>query len=112
MAVDAAGVEVVLSGTDHDHERFAPLTPEGETDLAWNIREFVVGTGGADHYSFVLFVAIKPFSQAPVESEYGVLRLTLGATAYTWAFLSADSAGSRIIVSGEAVTTPATKDLT
>src|SRR5439155_12275586 len=47
-----ADVEIVLNGHDHDYERFAPQTPDGRSDPGRGIREFVVGTGGANHYSF------------------------------------------------------------
>ncbi len=41
------GVDVVLSGHDHDYERFAPLDKSGEVSPDRGIRQFVVGTGGA-----------------------------------------------------------------
>ncbi|MFL5760314.1 MAG: metallophosphoesterase family protein, partial [Thermomicrobiales bacterium] len=41
-----AGAEIVLSGHDHDYERFAPMDASGAADQANGIREFVVGTGG------------------------------------------------------------------
>jgi hypothetical protein len=40
------GVDVVLSGDDHDYERFAPQTQTGSLDLTRGVTEFVVGTGG------------------------------------------------------------------
>jgi hypothetical protein len=40
------GVNVVLSGDDHDYERFAPPTQTGSLDLTRGVTEFVVGTGG------------------------------------------------------------------
>jgi len=45
------GAEIVISGHDHEYERFAPQTPNGSADPARGIREFVVGTGGAGLYS-------------------------------------------------------------
>ncbi|HLL98311.1 MAG TPA: hypothetical protein VK276_04485 [Rubrobacteraceae bacterium] len=42
----------MVNGHDHDYERFAPQRPDGTLDTARGIREFVVGTGGASHYSF------------------------------------------------------------
>ena len=49
-ALQAAGVDIVLSGHDHVYERFAPQNADGVADPARGIREFVVGTGGAEHY--------------------------------------------------------------
>ena len=40
--------DVILSGHDHIYERFAPQAPDGTLDMARGIREFVVGTGGAN----------------------------------------------------------------
>jgi hypothetical protein len=96
-----ARADVVLSGHNHVYERFSPLgaasgvpattgddprpnfqdpvpSPEG-------IREFVVGTGGKNHY---------PFSQPPLRGEvvrnadtFGLLVLRLRPRGYTWRFL-------------------------
>ena len=45
-ALQDESVELVLSGHDHDYERFAPQTVEGVANPA-AVRQFVVGTGGA-----------------------------------------------------------------
>ena len=41
----------MLNGHDHIYERFAPQTPTATLDNARGIREFIVGTGGANHTS-------------------------------------------------------------
>src|SRR6266496_1654476 len=41
--------DVILSGHDHIYERFAPQTPSGAVDGVRGIREFIVGSGGANH---------------------------------------------------------------
>ncbi len=82
-----AGAELVLSGHEHDYERFTPLDPAGEPDED-GIREFVVGTGGA-----VLrdFTAPQPStSELRDRSHHGVLRLELRACGYAWRFLATD----------------------
>src|SRR5512138_1165565 len=43
------GADVILNGHAHIYERFAPQTSAGKADSKFGIREFVVGTGGADH---------------------------------------------------------------
>jgi hypothetical protein len=48
----AAHVSVVLSGHNHDYERFVPLNAAGQPDPS-GVTEFVVGTGGKNHYGFV-----------------------------------------------------------
>ncbi|HEX8100848.1 MAG TPA: metallophosphoesterase, partial [Actinomycetota bacterium] len=42
--------EIVLSGHEHNYERFAPQDSVGHADPRKGIREFVVGTGGRNHY--------------------------------------------------------------
>jgi Big-like domain-containing protein/calcineurin-like phosphoesterase family protein len=76
--------DVVLSGHEHNYERFAPQTPTGAADAARGIREFVVGTGGASHYSGHSAI---PNSQVFNGATFGVLKLALGATSYTWQFV-------------------------
>jgi acid phosphatase type 7 len=83
-ALYAANADVVLSGHDHVYERFAPQTPSGQLDTARGIREFVVGSGGVNHGRFN---TIKPNSQVRNASTYGVLKLTLDPTSYSWNFV-------------------------
>jgi chitodextrinase len=83
-ALYAADADVVLNGHDHIYERFAPQRPDARADAARGIREFVVGTGGANHTSLSTTVAN---SQVRNASTYGVLRLTLRATGYDWSFV-------------------------
>jgi hypothetical protein len=96
-ALYEAGADVVVSGHDHDYERFAPMTPDGELDTARGIREFVVGTGGGD---------LRPFEQTVPNSEvresgtFGVLKLTLRRGGYDWEFVPAAGATFRDSGSG------------
>jgi hypothetical protein len=81
-----AGVDIVINGHDHMYERFAPQNPNGVSDTLRGIREFVVGTGGAELSKFV-----RP--QPNVEtylSSYGILKLTLLQGSYDWHFISVD----------------------
>jgi hypothetical protein len=82
----AAGVDVVVSGHDHDYERFAPQDPDGNADPARGIRELVVGTGGADLRPFA---ATQPNSEVRLAGVHGVLALALGDGRYGWAFVTA-----------------------
>jgi acid phosphatase type 7 len=81
----AAGADLVLTGHDHDYERFAPQDAAGERDDAKGIREFVVGTGGRNHMTFK---AIQPNSEVHDTSSFGFLELTLSDGAYAWKFVS------------------------
>ena len=77
--------DVVLSGHEHNYERFGPQTPTGAADTLRGIREFVVGTGGASHYDDL--GTPQPNSQVFNGTTWGVLKLTLGAGSYSWQFV-------------------------
>ncbi len=78
------GAEVVLNGHDHIYERFAPQDPAGRQDAARGIREFIAGTGGANH-TFIASVA--PNSEVRNEDTFGALKLTLHPDGYDWQFM-------------------------
>jgi hypothetical protein len=107
----AAHADIVLSGHNHDYERFDPIGPTpspgttaGSTTTGTpiyqdpvldpsGIREFVVGTGGKNHYGFG--------SEPPMKGEvirdastYGVLKLTLHPTSYDWQFVNDPGSGA------------------
>ena len=80
--LDAAGAEVVISGHEHDYERFARQHFDGSPS-ANGLREFIVGTGGAK---------LRPFRSAARNSvvrwsgSHGVMALTLHPSGYSWRF--------------------------
>ena len=84
QALYEAGADVVVVGHDHTYERFAPQKPDGQIDAARGIREFVVGTGGADLYQFE---HPAPNSQMQNNTTHGVLKLTLYGDHYDWKFI-------------------------
>jgi PKD domain-containing protein/calcineurin-like phosphoesterase family protein len=77
------GVDVVLSGHNHQYERFAPQQPDGTPDDVAGIRYFVAGTGGASLYDFT---TPQPNSEVR-DKGHGVLKLTLENGRYTWEFI-------------------------
>jgi hypothetical protein len=85
----AAHAEIVLSGHDHDYERFARQSPDGKAD-ANGIRQFVTGTGGALHSPII---KIRPNSEVRNASTYGVLELKLGLHSYSWRFIPTNKGG-------------------
>lgn len=87
QALQDAGAEIVLSGHDHDYERFAPQTASGVLDPTTGVREFIVGTGGASPSGFA---AVAPNSEVRIGSRSGVLKLTLTDGTYSWQFLQTD----------------------
>jgi hypothetical protein len=90
------GADLVLSGHDHDYERFAPMDSAGRADPD-GMRQFVVGTGGKGTRGFG---SIPSTSEAHSSSAFGVLRLSLGVAGYTWEFVPA--AGSTYTDTGSA----------
>lgn len=77
------GAELVLSGHNHQYERFAPQDADGRPDPR-GIRQFVVGTGGYPLYGRTRGVAN---SEAFHSDAWGVLKLTLKSASYTWEFI-------------------------
>lgn len=84
--LDEAGVDLALTGHDHDYERFAPQDADGNAD-ADGIRQFVVGTGGADLRPFD---SAEPNSERRIADTAGVLKLELYEDAYRWTFIATD----------------------
>jgi acid phosphatase type 7 len=80
----AAGADVVISGHDHDYERFAPQDPLGNRDRRRGIRQFVVGTGG---HSLRPFGPALPLSRVRNADTFGVLKLQLSPNSYEWRFI-------------------------
>jgi hypothetical protein len=83
-ALADVGAEVVLTGHEHNYERFAPLDPAGRVDPERGIRQFVVGTGGRSHYGFGV---PREGSEVRAGSTFGLLELTLAADDYRWRFV-------------------------
>jgi hypothetical protein len=84
QALYDANADVVVSGHDHDYERFAPQTALAKPDPERGIRELVVGTGGKNHRPFT-----TPHANSEVRNAdtFGVLKLTLRPGAYDWQFI-------------------------
>ncbi len=80
----AFGTDVIVNGHDHNYERFAPQTAEGKVDLKKGIREFVVGTGGAELRPMPLS---QPNSEVKNSDSYGVIKFTLHPKSYDWEFI-------------------------
>jgi Calcineurin-like phosphoesterase len=80
-----AGADIVVNGHDHDYERFAPQDPDARADDARGIREFVVGTGGAELRQFS---APRPNSVVRAAVAHGVVRFALHPSGFDWRFIS------------------------
>ena len=78
-----AGAELAIVGHEHAYERFAPLDSLGRP-APDGIRQFIVGTGGAPLYQFLM---VAPGSESRI-SAWGVLKLTLHPDSYAWEFIA------------------------
>lgn len=118
----AAHADVVLSGHNHDYERFAPLgrttvPPASKNSTTTGtpiyqqpalsptgITEFIVGTGGKNHYDFTPSHSEQtttPLTGEKIrnDSAFGVLELNLLPKSFTWSFVTI---GHRVLDSGSA----------
>jgi predicted phosphodiesterase len=83
--LEEQGVDLVLNGHEHFYEAFRPLDSRGKPDAA-GMREFIVGTGGAQLYGFW---KSRPGSRIRLV-RHGVLRLALKDGAYAWQFIDTE----------------------
>jgi hypothetical protein len=89
----AGGVDLVVSGHDHNYERFDPLDAKGNRDSR-GVRSFVVGTGGVGLRGFGITARGSAVRESTV---FGVLHLTLRPAGYDWRFVAV---GDRLHDSG------------
>lgn len=83
QALYDSNVDVLLSGHDHNYERFAERAPNGSAAPGRGVRQFVVGTGGDG----LRTITAGPHTQASNTTTYGVLFLTLRSGSYSWQFV-------------------------
>jgi hypothetical protein len=79
-----ANADVVLTAHQHLYERFAPQTGLGVLDNERGLRQFVVGTGGANLTTFDYLAAN---SEVRNNETHGVLKMTLNDNTYDWEFV-------------------------
>jgi acid phosphatase type 7 len=84
--LDESGADVILNAHDHNYERLAPMTPDGQRDDDNGIRQFVVGTGGSDLRGLG---EVEPNNERWATGYAGFLELVLDERGYQWTFVSA-----------------------
>lgn len=82
--MDANKVDLLLAGHAHSYERFAPQTASGSASST-GIRQITVGTGGRDSQGFG---TVLPNSVVQKNHIFGVMKLTLNATGYSWSYIA------------------------
>jgi hypothetical protein len=111
-------VDLVLTSHDHGYQRFAPLgravTPDGVTMLpptvvpeAQGMRNFIVGTGGANNYDIAseeerpdLAGRVEAKYANPAQALFGALFLRLDEAGYRWNFAQAATGAPPFVDSG------------
>lgn len=88
QALYDGGADVLLTGHDHNYERFIPRAPDGSADPR-GLREFVVGTGGRDVHS----ARAGAGTEAVDSDSFGALFFTLTPTGYGWQFIASNGSG-------------------
>jgi hypothetical protein len=83
--LQSKGLDVLLGGHLHNYERFARMDSSGAVDPT-GFRAFVVGTGGFSHFAMG---TPDVGSEARSASAFGVLKLDLASTGFSWKFLPA-----------------------
>jgi len=83
--LEASSVEVVVNGHDHIYERFARQMSDGRPDPVRGIRQFTVGTGGAE---LTHIVRVAENSESRITQQYGVMHFTLQPAAMRWEFVT------------------------
>ena len=74
-----AGVDILISGDEHNYERFAPQNIQGQKQPTRGIRQFVVGTGGAD---LTYFGPRWRNSEAGTDQTWGEVKVA--SPSYSW----------------------------
>ena len=81
----ANGADLIMTAHDHHYERFGPLDATG-APAPGGVPLFISGLGGAQVYPLGPAV---PGSQYMLNSDHGVVQLTLTPTTFSWGFVSA-----------------------
>jgi hypothetical protein len=84
--LETSRAEVIVNGHDHLYERFARQRWDGTEDPTNGVRQFTVGTGGADLYNFVR----NARNSEERIMRYGVARFTLRPAQVDWEFIGLD----------------------
>ncbi|GAA2647876.1 discoidin domain-containing protein [Nonomuraea recticatena] len=80
--------DLVLNGHDHHYERFGPQNPSAQADPN-GIVEILGGMGGAPPYNIE---NVQPNSQKRLSGTFGVVKLSLGESTFSWQLIGVDGA--------------------
>jgi hypothetical protein len=82
------GADIIVSGNDHNYQRFVPMNHLGQPDPN-GFRQFVIGTGGSNFGPTI--TPTVPITSAALKFRvFGVAKFELLPNFYTWEFRSTD----------------------
>jgi hypothetical protein len=82
-----AHATLVLNGHEHYYARFKPMDPAGNFDPRHGITQIIVGTGGESLDTLATNADgsyTNPNVVTAQDQAYGVMKLTLGPSSYSW----------------------------
>ncbi len=82
--------DIVLTGHDHDYQRWKPLDANGNVNSTSGITEFVVGSSGHGLQTFTSSDSrvAKAFDAKTTPPPYGALQLNLSPTSATYRYIT------------------------
>jgi hypothetical protein len=91
QALYDANADLVVTGHDHNYQRYAPLNRDSNgVDSANGMRQIIAGTGGKGLYTETR-ASSTPGLEVTMDGDtnpaLGVLKLTLHASSYDWQFV-------------------------
>jgi len=97
-----AGADIVLTGHNHNYQRYLPMDADGTFDPVRGIVEFIVGTGGRNTNALGSPSTRPPTFVTGQGDAMGILSMTLEAGSYSWRWIPAAGQPSDFIDSGSA----------
>ena len=88
-------MDIQINGHDHDYQRFKPINPNGQLDLAKGITTFIDGIGGMDGRSGTGKISVAQAASAkylglfPGGQAVGAIQFTLHANSADYALYDA-----------------------
>ena len=93
--MESAGADILVSSKDKLYARFPLMSHLGVKDSTGGFRQFIVGTGGRSFDQMITPTATNPVEKqnGGAGGSFGVLKLTLDASSYSWEFIPIRAGG-------------------
>jgi hypothetical protein len=97
-----AGADVVLTGHNHNYQRYLPMDADGSFDPSHGLVEFIVGTGGRNTNELGSPSTRPPTFVTGQDDAMGILSMTLTDGSYSWRWIPAAGQPTTFIDAGTA----------